>query len=160
MTRRCKLRADFTDAVTEVLLTRGLPEDIIQLILGTRDYAADVIRRMALGMPSGARNIRMSIRWFVMGMGLPEPFVVRGRGWRWVDPTDDNMTALEELVILTRWQMTGRHVPPYIPARAVPLTTETNIAVARDGSMKFASVLLAHSTPGTHMHFLVFSLAD
>ena len=115
MTRRCKLRADFTDAVTEVLLTRGLPEDIIQLILGTRDYAADTIRRAALDMHSPARDVRMAIRWFLMtDRGLQEPFVVRSGGWHWVNPTaGENLTPLNELIMHTDWHIAGRPVPPY-----------------------------------------------
>ena len=114
MTHRYRLRAEFTRAATEMLLTWELPYDIIHIILRTCDYAADVIRRMALDMKSAMRTMRMSIRWFFADIGLPEPLIVRGRGWYWVHPSDDDMTALEELTVHVSWQLAGRPVPPYV----------------------------------------------
>lgn len=113
MRHRSIVRADFVCVVTEVLLNRGLPYEIIHLILGLRDYAANVIRRAAMDLPSDSRNVRMAIRWFVMDTGAPDPFIARSHGWHWVHPADANMSALDELIIHTRWQIAGCPVPPY-----------------------------------------------
>ena len=140
MKHRRTRRAEFVCAVTEVLFARGLPEEIIDMILRVRSYAADIIRCAGVDMQSKTRDIRMAIRWFAMNMCLSDPLVVRSRRWHWTHK-DVHLTALEELFIHTRWQVAACPVFPYrfaIPAQQVGMA---GAAGSGGKSSEFVSVL-------------------
>jgi len=109
------MRANFVQAATFVLSLMGLPDEIVDIVLNRRDYAADVIRRVALDMITSSRASRMSIRWFRMHTGCSDPVFVCNHSWHWIDPNDVRMSSVEEFITLTLWINEGRPVPPYVP---------------------------------------------
>jgi hypothetical protein len=108
------LRNAVVSAAHDALGARGLPDDIIFAILGSLACAADAIRRAAITMATERRNIRMSIRWFRMSCGLPDPVFLCNHGWHWVDMTVMRMPIDYELSIREMWVSLGRPVPPYV----------------------------------------------
>lgn len=152
-----KLRTEFTNAVNELMLKRGIPEDITQIILGVRNYAANVIRSYALQMQSPKRSMRISIRWFTMNIGLQDPFVMRNRAWHWTEPNDKNITAIDELIIYTKWNIAGRPATPYRSPKNSNEQGRTETTFNHKRSV-FSSIIYSSNpavpTPYIHLTFI------
>jgi len=101
----------FVAAARESLYARGLPDDIVSIILGTTAHAVSVIVRGARAMTSDHRSVRLSVRWFRLNAGLPDPVFVRNHSWHWVDRFDRHMTYVEESAIHEKWISYGRPNP-------------------------------------------------
>ena len=127
-THRRIVRALFVREATNMLLLKGLPAEIVELIIGVRDHAASVIQNAFHQMVNSNRDIRMSIRWFRTQMGLRDPVFVCNQSWHWIDPDDMYMSLIEEFIIISTWMQEGRPVPPYVP-RAI--TSEMVVAAKK-----------------------------
>ena len=104
-------RNAFVAAVCECLRARGLPDEIVSIILGITAHAVNVIVRAARAMTSDHRSVRLSVRWFRLNAGLPDPVFVRNQSWHWVDRIDCRMTYADESVIHEKWISCGRPNP-------------------------------------------------
>ena len=104
-------RNAFVAAVRESFRARGLPDEIVSVILGTAVHAVNVIVRAARAMNSDHRAIRLSIRWFRLNAGLPEPVFVCNHSWFWVDRVDLHIAYADEFCIHETWVACGRPNP-------------------------------------------------
>ena len=121
-----RARKAIVAAAHDVLVTRGLPDDIISVIVGTFPYAANIIRCFAVGMMTVQRDIRMSIRWFRLNGGSPDPVFMCNHGWHWIDNTDLHMSLDDEFHINETWNRAGRPVPPYIQRQVSVAMVQTS----------------------------------
>lgn len=114
---RHKTRQQVVAAAHDAFSARGLPDDLISVIIGTFAYAANTIRRVAVSMMTLRRDIRMSIRWFRLHGGSTDPVFLCNHSWHWINNTDLHMSHDEEFHIIETWNHAGRPVPPYVTRR-------------------------------------------